>query len=118
MRSVIVLDPTLHIDEVDMSYKAFVVQYRGHIIRRIVNDKGWTITKASNYLDSKFQYDPYVYSLMCKIIEEESPMLIINRNPKMCGVNHANCGKFLRANSTAAASNRLCSATYVMIRGL
>ena len=84
-RSVIVLDPSLHIDEVDISYKAFIVQYRGHIIKRIIRDKGWTITKASNYLSSKFMYDDYVYKIMCDIIREEHPQIILNRNPKIVG---------------------------------
>lgn len=81
MRSVIVLDPSLHIDEVDISYKAFIVQYRGHIIKRIIKDKGWTITKASNYLSSKFMYDDYIYKIMCDIVREEHPQIILNRNP-------------------------------------
>lgn len=80
-RSVIVLDPTLHIDEVDISYKAFIVQYRGLILRRIIKDKGWTITRAANFLSSKFEYDDYVYKIMCDVIEEDKPKLILNRNP-------------------------------------
>ena len=80
-RSVIVLDPTLKIDEVDISYKAFIEQYKGFIIRRIIKDKGWTVTKASNFLASKFMYDEYVYKIMCDIIREDQPKLILNRNP-------------------------------------
>lgn len=80
-RSVIVLDPTLKIDEVDMSYKAFIEQFKGHIIRRIIKDKGWTITKATNYIASKFMYDEYIYKIMCDIVREEEPKLILNRNP-------------------------------------
>ena len=80
-KSVIVLDPTLKIDEVDISYKAFIVQFRGYLIKYIIRDKGWTITKASNFLDSKFNYDEYIYGLMCKIIEEEKLKIILNRNP-------------------------------------
>ena len=82
-RCVIVLDPTLKIDEVDMPYKAFIEQYKGTIIKRIIKDKGWTITKASNYVASKFNYDDYVYKIMCDIIEEEEPKIILNRNPKL-----------------------------------
>ena len=81
-RCVIVLDPTLHIDEVDMPYNAFLEQYKGHIIREICKDKGWTITKATNYLSSKFNYDDYVYSIMCKLVEK-GIRLIINRNPEV-----------------------------------
>jgi len=80
-RSVIVLDPTLHIDEVDMPYKAFIEQYKGSIIKRIIRDKGWTITRATNYVASKFMYDDYIYSIMCQIIEEDHPKIILNRNP-------------------------------------
>ena len=67
-------------DEVDISYKAFVVQYKGDIIREIINDKGWTITKATNFLASKFMYDDYVYKIMCKIVKQ-GKRIIINRNP-------------------------------------
>lgn len=81
-RNVIVLDPTLHIDEVDMSYKSFIEQYRGQILKRIIEDKNWTVTKASNYLSSKFNYDPYVYSVMCRVILEDEPKIILNRNPE------------------------------------
>lgn len=80
-RSVIVLDPTLKIDEVDISYKAFIEQYEGTIIKYIIRDKGWTITKATNYLATKFNYDPYIYKIMCRIIKYEKPKIIINRNP-------------------------------------
>lgn len=80
-RAVIVLDPTLKIDEVDVPYKAFIEQFKGHIIRRIIKDKGWTITKATNFIASKFMYDDYVYRIMCDIVREETPQIILNRNP-------------------------------------
>ena len=80
-RAVIVLDPTLHIDEVDIPYKAFVEQFKGSIMKRIMKDKGWTITKTTNFLASKFMYDDYVYKIMCQVVEEEHPKIILNRNP-------------------------------------
>ncbi len=80
-RQVIVLDPTLKIDEVDMSYKAFIEQYKGLILKKIIDDRNWTITKASNFLAAKFNFDPYVYSIMQRVIDEEHPQLILNRNP-------------------------------------
>lgn len=79
-RQVIVLDPTLKIDEVDISYKAFIEQFKGHIIRKIIEDKGWTITKATNFLASKFNYDEYVYNIMMELVHE-GQRLILNRNP-------------------------------------
>lgn len=80
-RCVIVLDPTLKINQVDMPYKAFIEQFKGTILKYIIRDKGWTITKATNYLASKFNFDPYVYSIMERIIAEETPQIILNRNP-------------------------------------
>ena len=76
-RSVIVLDPSLKINQVDLPYKAFIEQYKGAILSEIIKDKGWTITKATNYLASKFNFDPYVYSLMEKIIKEQNPKIIL-----------------------------------------
>ena len=81
-RSVIVLDPTLKINEIDMPYRAFAEQFKGQILHRIIKDKGWTITKAINYLASKFNFDPYVHSIMTKIIEEDGVSIILNRNPR------------------------------------
>ena len=46
-----------------------------------MKDKGWTLTRASNFLSSKFLYDDYVYSIMNKVIEDEMPQIILNRNP-------------------------------------
>ena len=85
-RSVIVLDPTLKINEVDMPYKAFIEQFKEHILRYIIQDKDWTITKAMNYLSSKFNYDPYVHSVMQRIVHENECYMIINRNPKLVGL--------------------------------
>jgi hypothetical protein len=80
-RNVIVLDPTLKIDEVDMSYKSFIVKFSGLIIKKIIKDKGWTITRAHNFLKSKFMYDEYVHGLMEEIIHEREVKIILNRNP-------------------------------------
>lgn len=91
-RAVIVLDPTLKIDEVDLSYKGFIVLFKGQLIRRICKDKGWTVTKASNYLASKFNYDDYVYQMMMRVIEEDEIQMIINRNPGDCGVAYLTAG--------------------------
>ena len=80
-RNVIVLDPTLKLDEIDVSYKSFIVLYSGKIIREIMNDRGWTITRSHNYLKSKFQYDEYIYSIIQVVLKKYKPWKIINRNP-------------------------------------
>ena len=80
-RHVIVLDPTLKIDEVDMPYKSFIVIYSGKIIKRIKQEKGWSTVKAYNFLKVRFKFDPYIYRIMEDIIREEEPKIILNRNP-------------------------------------
>lgn len=80
-RNVIVLDPTLKMDEVAMSYKSFIVLFSGQLIKKLRREKGWTITKAHNYLKSKFKYDEEIYHMMLEIIEDFQPKIILNRNP-------------------------------------
>ena len=80
-RNVIVLDPTLKIDEVDIPYKTFVVMFSGKIIKRIKKDKDWSTVKAYNFVKVRFKFDPYIYKIMEDIIREEEPKIILNRNP-------------------------------------
>lgn len=81
MRNVIVLDPTLKMDEVDIPYKSFIVMFSGKIIRRIKKEKGWSTVKAYNFVKVRFKFDPYIYKIMEDIIREEEPKIILNRNP-------------------------------------
>lgn len=81
-RCVIILDTSLKIDEVAVPYKAFIEQYKGSIVKRVMRDKGWTTTKAANFVASKFTYDEYIYKIMCDIIREDQPKMILNRNPE------------------------------------
>ena len=67
-------------DEVDVPYRAFLEQFKGDIIKRIMHDKKWTLTKAKNFLSEKFNYDPYIYSIMEDLVKE-GKYIILNRNP-------------------------------------
>ena len=69
-------------DEVDIAYKAFIEQYKGLIIKEIIEEKGWTITKTTNYVASKFNGDPYIYEIMDRVIKKYKPKLIL----KMLGM--------------------------------
>lgn len=80
-RHVIVLDPTLKMNEVDIPYKSFIVSFGGKIIRRVKQDKGWSTVKAYNFVKTRFKYDEYIYKIMEDIIREEEPKIILNRNP-------------------------------------
>ena len=77
-RNVIVLDPTLKLDEVDIPYKTFIVMFSGQIIKELQRDNNWTITKAHNYLKSKFMYDPYIHTLMERIRQRDGISIILN----------------------------------------
>lgn len=81
-RNVIVLDPTLKMDQVDVAYKSFLVQYNNNIVREIMLDKGWSLIKSYNFLKSKFEYDDYVYSIMCRLVDR-GVKFIIQRNPTL-----------------------------------
>ena len=83
-RAVIVLDPTLPIDQIDVSYKSFIVLFSGAIIKRLRRRYGWTITKAHNHLKSRFMFDEEIYKIMLEIVHEEKPRMIIQRNPTIC----------------------------------
>ena len=85
-RSVIILDPSLKMDEVAIPYKTFANAYAGLIVKKIMEDKGWTLTRAYNYLKSKFKYDDYVYSVIEQLLKEEDRYIIINRNPEIAGL--------------------------------
>lgn len=80
-RNVIVLDPTLKLDEVDMPYKTFVVMFSGLIVSEIIRDKGWTITKAHNFLKARYMYDEYIYSVIERILAQREIHIILQRNP-------------------------------------
>ena len=86
MRAVIILDPTLKIDEVDMPYRQFLEQYKDLIVKRIMKDKGWTLTKTKNYISNKFTFDPYIYEIMNDLVKTENLRILLNRNPEPCGV--------------------------------
>ena len=93
-RSVIILDPTLHMDEVDISYKQFLIQYKGHIIRHLIKEKGWTVTKATNYLGAQFNFNKDVYRIMMDIVKQNIRKSSLTEILFNRGINRANCGDY------------------------
>ena len=82
LRAVIVLDCSLKMDEVDLSYKGFLIAYSGLIVKKLRKKYGWTITRALNYLKSKFIFDQEIYDIMQEIVTESRVDIILNRNPR------------------------------------
>lgn len=82
-RCVIVPDPTLRVDEVGLPYHAFRVLFKIRIIYWIkVLDKV-SLAKAYDRWLKSLQFDQHVYDIMNYIIEQEEPMILLNRNPTL-----------------------------------
>lgn len=73
-------------DQVSLGYKAFLLGYAGKIANKLMKRKGWTVTRAINYLKSKFLFDQEIYDIMQEIVHTEDIMIVLNRNPGMAGL--------------------------------
>jgi hypothetical protein len=80
-RSVICPDPTLAVDQVDMSYQGFRILFKYKIIYYLM--KILNISLADAYMKWKDAYkkDDYVLSIMNYIVKKEKPRILLNRNP-------------------------------------
>lgn len=76
-RSVIVLDPTLKIDEVMMPYKSFTTMFNGYIVKELMNKHGWSITQSYNYVKEKFTFDEEIYEIIQLVIKKYEPKIIL-----------------------------------------
>ena len=72
----------MKLDEVDVPYKTFAKAYSGLIVKRLVRERGWSSTKAFNYIEQNFKFNEDVYHIIEQIISEEEIPIVINRNPE------------------------------------
>ena len=82
-RCVIVPDPTLRVDEVDLPYQAFRVLYKYRIIYYIMKIDDIPLSKAFYRWKNAYKFDPYVYDIMMHIVNTEQPRILLNRNPTL-----------------------------------
>lgn len=82
-RNVIICDPTLRDNEVDLSYNTFMELNKYKIISYIMKLYGITLSKAHAMWRDAHTFDKRVYDIMCLINEKEKPRLLINRNPTL-----------------------------------
>lgn len=82
-RNVIIPDPTLHDNEVDLSYNTFLELYKYKIIYYIMKLYDTTLGKAHAMWRNAIKFDENVYNIMTYILEHEDPHLVINRNPTL-----------------------------------
>ena len=84
-RNVIIPDPTLKDDEIDISYHTFRVLYKNKILYYIMKLKDCTLSKANEIWLKSYVYNQEVYDIMQDIVEDERNEIrvLINRNPTL-----------------------------------
>ena len=80
-RSVICPDPTLFVNEVDLSYQGFRILFKYRIIYYLMKILNIPLAEAYARWMGSYKMDEYVYSVMNYIIEKEHPRILLNRNP-------------------------------------
>jgi hypothetical protein len=82
-RNVIIPDPTLRDDEVDVCYHTFLELYKFQIINYIMRLDDIPLSKAYSIWRNAYKFDEKVYQIMMYIVNHDHPKLLINRNPTL-----------------------------------
>lgn len=82
-RDVIIPDPTLRDNEVDISYAAAHVLFRFPIIHHLMTTNGITLSEANAIWEQGSVYDERIHKVILYILEKDRPKLIVNRNPTL-----------------------------------
>lgn len=80
-RCVICPDPTLEVNEVDLSYQAFRILFKYRIIYYLMKIDNIPLAKAYYRWKDAYRFDPYLHKIMMLIIKREKVRIILNRNP-------------------------------------
>ena len=82
-RNVICPDPTLHDNEIDLSYNTFLEVFKYKIIYYLMKLEDITLSKAYAIWKEASSYDEKVYEIMMYIIKKCDVRVLINRNPTL-----------------------------------
>lgn len=82
-RNVIIPDPSLHDNEVDLSYNTFLELYKYKIIYYLMQLDNTSLSRAYDTWKNAYKFDEKVYKTMLFVLEKEQPRLLINRNPTL-----------------------------------
>ena len=82
-RNVIIPDPTLKDNEVDLSYHTFRIVFAQQIIATLMRQDHISLNKAKDRWHKSFVFDEYIYEIMMFIVKKDKPMVLINRNPTL-----------------------------------
>ncbi|MDD3172048.1 MAG: hypothetical protein PHF63_00010 [Herbinix sp.] len=82
-RNVIVSDEFLRVNEITLSYQAFLELYRYELIANLVKIHDISISEAINEISwGKINYSKKLHSLMKHLIDKYEYRVLINRNPR------------------------------------
>ena len=82
-RNVIVPDPTLRDDEVDLSYHTFLELFKFKIIYYLMKMDDITLSAAYDRWAASYMFDSKIYEVMNFIVNKEKAMILMNRNPTL-----------------------------------
>ena len=82
-RNVIIPDPQLRDDEVDVCYHTFLELYKFPIMNYIIRLDDVPLSKAYSIWRNAYKFDEKVYEIMMYIVQHDHPRLLINRNPTL-----------------------------------
>lgn len=82
-RNVIIPNPELRDNEIDVSYNTFRELYKYKIIYYLMKMDDIPLSKAYAKWSESFIFDNKVYQTMLYIVEKEKPSILINRNPTL-----------------------------------
>lgn len=83
-RNVIVPDPTLRDDEVDMSYHTMLEMFKDKILYYIMKLDGCTLNEAyRQWKRAGYEFSQKIYDIMEYMIEHDGVCVLINRNPTL-----------------------------------
>lgn len=82
-RNVICPDPSLHDNEIDLSYNTFLEVFKYKIIYYIMRLEDIPLSKAYAKWKNATKFDQSVYDIMMYIIKRADSRVLINRNPTL-----------------------------------
>ena len=82
-RNVIIPDPTLRDDQIDLSYHTFLELYKFKIIYYLMKMEDISLSKAYYKWSRAYKFDNQIYEIMQFIVKKEKPKVLINRNPTL-----------------------------------
>lgn len=82
-RNVIIPDPTLRDDQLDLSYHTFLELFKFKIIYYLMKMDDISLAKAYHIWDNAYKYDNRIYEIMQFMVKKEKPKVLINRNPTL-----------------------------------